>query len=104
VTANTTVVTRLGACAAALTLGACATTGAAPEPRVVTVEVAVPVASPCVPAGLGATPEYPDTDEALRQAPDAATRYQLLAAGRPLRAARLGELEPVVAGCPRAAQ
>mgnify|MGYP000747660966 CR=1 FL=1 len=88
--------------AAALSLAACATTEAAPPERIVTVEVAVPVPSPCVPATLGPAPEYPDTDEALRAAPDPATRYQLLGAGRLLRNARLNEVEPVIAACPRA--
>lgn len=87
---------------AAGSVSACASTGAAPEPRIVTVEVAVPVASPCVPASLGAPPEYPDTDDALRAAPDGATRYQLVIAGRGLREARLNEVEPVVAACPKA--
>lgn len=84
-----------------LGLTACATTGTVPEPRIVTVEVAVPVASPCVPRKLGPPPEYPDTREALRLAPDAASRLQLFAAGWTLRVARLNELEPVVAGCPK---
>ena len=88
-----------------LSLGACASTPqVAPEPRIVTVEVAVPVPQPCVPAGLAAPPEYPDTDDALRAAPDAASRYQLIAAGRLLSRARLNEVEPVVAACPRAPQ
>jgi hypothetical protein len=86
-----------------LTAGSCATTQVA-EPRIVTVEVAVPVSSPCVPAKLGAAPEYPDTKEALQAAPDAASRLQLFAAGWPLKLARLNELEPVVAGCPKAAK
>lgn len=73
-----------------------------PQPIVTTVEVAVPVAQPCVPATLGPAPDYPDTDEALKQAADAAQRYLLLVAGRILRAARLKELEIVAAGCPRA--
>jgi hypothetical protein len=88
---------------AALAMAGCAST---PDPdvpeRIVTVEVAVPVAQPCVPATLGPAPDYPDTDEALRSAPDAATRYLLIAAGRLLRIARLGEVEPVVAACPKA--
>lgn len=87
-------------CAAALMLTGCATTQ--PTERIVTVEVPVPVKSPCVPATLGAAPAYPDTDEALRAAAGPAERYQLLAAGRPLRVARNNELETVVAGCPRA--
>lgn len=86
----------------ALLLAGCHSTGAAPSPRVTVVERAVPVSSPCVPATLGPRPDYPDSDEALRAAPDAATRYQLLSAGRPLRVARESELETVVAGCPRA--
>ena len=88
---------------AALALVGCAST---PDPdvheRIVTVEVAVPVSQPCVPVTLGPAPDYPDTDEALRAAPDAATRYLLIAAGRLLRIARLGEVEPVVAACPKA--
>ena len=68
-----------------LTLPACTTTPQIPPERIVTVEVAVPVAQPCVPAGLAPPPIYPDTDDALRAAPDAATRYQLVGAGRLLR-------------------
>lgn len=91
--------------AGALLLAGCGTTvQERPQPIVTTVEVAVPVSSPCVPAKLGPKPDYPDTDAALRAAFDAAERYQLLAAGRPLREARLNELEPVVAGCPKAAK
>jgi hypothetical protein len=52
-----------------------------------------------VPKGLPAPPRYPDTDAALRRAPGAADRYQLLAAGRILRNQRLEQLEAVVAGC-----
>lgn len=66
------------------------------------IERVVPVASPCVPPTLGPAPDYPDTDQALREAPDAAARYQILGAGRPLRVQRLEELETVVAGCPKA--
>lgn len=53
----------------------------------------------CVPRGLGPPPRYPDTDAALRAAPGAADRYQLLAAGRLLRLQRLEELERAIAGC-----
>lgn len=95
--------TRWPAAALLLLLAGCAT-DEAPPVRTVTVEVAVPVASPCVPAGLAPAPEYPDTADALRAAPDAAQRLLLMAAGRLLRTARLNELEPVVAGCPKAAQ
>lgn len=85
-----------------LMLAGCAT--AEPPARVITVDVAVPVASPCVPASLASAPDYPDSVEALRAAPDAASRLLLLAAGRLLRTARLNELEPIVAGCPKAPQ
>lgn len=61
--------------------------------------VKVPVAVSCVPATLAAEPHYPDTDAKLLAAADAAERYLLLAAGRRLRDARLGELEPIVQGC-----
>lgn len=90
---------------ALIPLAACATTkaGPVPEPQIVTVEV--PVQGPpaaCVPNNVRATPpEYPDTDEKLREAADAAVRMQLMYAGRLLRMGRLAELEPVVAACPR---
>lgn len=79
-----------------LALAAC---GGTPKPDVRTVEVKVPVAVKCVPEGLKAAPAYPDTDMALKAAPGAADRYQLLAAGRLLRSQRLAEVEPVIAGC-----
>lgn len=89
-------------------LAACASKPAArPEPQIVTVEVPVAVAQPCVPESLGPAPDYVDTAKALRDAgpagdPDAiAKRLQLLYGGRAQRDARLGELEPVIAGCPR---
>jgi hypothetical protein len=53
----------------------------------------------CVPRSLGPPPRYPDTNAALRAAPGAADRYQLMAAGRLLREERLEELERVIAGC-----
>lgn len=87
----------------ALPLAACATAPIErPQPIVVTKEVVVPgPPTPCVPKEVGEAPVYPDTDDALKSARDAAERYQLLAAGRPLREARLRELEPVIALCPR---
>lgn len=80
----------------ALVLTGCATTQ---EPTVRTVYVDRPVALECVPANLDPAPTYPDTNEALKQAPDAADRYALIAAGRLLRDARLAELEPVILTC-----
>lgn len=73
-----------------------------PEPIKVPVEVQVPVPVGCIPAGMDNAPTYPDTREALLGAPDAASRYRLLYAGRKLRDARLKEIEPIIAACPRA--
>lgn len=81
----------------ALTLSACA--GRVPEPKIVLQRVEVPISAPCVPAKLGEKPTYSDSIEALRNAADAAIRYQLLWAGRSEREARLDELEGVVQGC-----
>ena len=58
-----------------------------------------PAPKSCVPKNLPPPPRYPDTDAALRAAPGAADRYQLMAAGRILRAERLDDLERVVANC-----
>ena len=58
-----------------------------------------PPAKICVPRALPGPPRYPDTDAALRAAPGAADRYQLLAAGRLLRQQRLEDLERVILGC-----
>lgn len=84
-----------------LFLAGCSNTVERERPIVTTVQVPVAVAAPCVPATLGAAPAYPDTDEALVAAPDAAVRYQLMGAGRKVRIGRLNELETVVAGCPK---
>ena len=72
-----------------------------PEPVVVIQKEAVAVDAPCVPDSLGKPPQYVDTSRALRSAADAAERYQLLAAGRAQRIARLNEIEPIIEGCPR---
>lgn len=53
----------------------------------------------CVPRNFPRAPRYPDTDKALRAAGGAADRYQLLAAGRLVRARRLAELERALEGC-----
>ena len=70
-----------------------------PEPRVVTKIVSVPTPVECVPKTFPTPPNYPDTDEALRAAADAAERFQLVVAGRLLRNARLGEVEPAIEAC-----
>ena len=80
-----------------LLLAGCA--GKTVEPVIQIKEVIKPVAVACVPSTLTAKPSYPDTDAALIGAADAAERYQLVAAGRELRKARLNELETVVEGC-----
>lgn len=72
---------------------------AAAEPRVLFLPRPAAPPRSCVPRSLGAPPRYPDTDAALRAAPGAADRYQLLAAGRILRQQRLDELERAIAGC-----
>jgi hypothetical protein len=65
----------------------------------VVVKVPEPVKLACVPRTLSKAPKYPDSDTALRDAGGAADRYQLMAAGRILRARRLADLEKVVDGC-----
>jgi hypothetical protein len=57
-----------------------------------------------VPQDLGPPPAYPDSEAALRDAGGAADRYQLLAAGRILRAERLAKLEEVVRRCRKASR
>jgi hypothetical protein len=74
---------------------------ATPPEAVVTREVVVkvPVKEACVPKTLPGAPKYPDSEQALRDAGGAADRYQLLAAGRILRARRLAVLERVIESC-----
>lgn len=84
-----------------LLAAACADKTPPPEPVIKTVYVNVPVVGACVPKTLGSAPTYVDTDEALLNAPDAASRYQLLYGGRLQRVSRLGELEPIVQSCPK---
>jgi hypothetical protein len=79
-------------------LGGCATTRP-PEPRIIIQEKVVPVKVACVPSNVGAAPQYPDTDDALKTAGSPERRYQLVVAGRDLRISRLGVVEPVIEGC-----
>ena len=73
-----------------------------PEPQIRTVDVQVPVTQPCDAAGrIGAAPDYPDSDEALRGAPTLFDQVRILLAGRLLRIARGDALERVVAACSR---
>jgi len=82
--------------ATSILLTACAH---APEPRIVTKEVLIPVRQACVPDDVpGAPSSYPDDN--LPSAPElAAERYRLTAAANERRRARLSVLEPVVASC-----
>lgn len=82
---------------ASLILAACGGKQVEPEIRIVEVPVAVPVS--CVPKNFPAKPVMPDTDEALKAAPDAAARYGLIAAGRVLRIQRESEVEIVLGNC-----
>ena len=77
-------------------LAACAH---APEPKIVTKLVQVPVTVPCVPASFPQSPAFPDTPEAIRASPGAGDLLQLLAAGRILRIQRLSEVEAVLNAC-----
>ncbi len=83
----------------ALVLSAAVLTGCAspsvPPPTI----VKVPVPVPCVSAQLPGPPDYPDTAAALRAAPDLAEFTRLLAAGWPLRDARITALEAAVEAC-----
>lgn len=91
-------IARILAAAGLFSLAACATPAAPPTPQIVTktVEVAVPVA--CKP-DLGVAPAYPDTDAALKAAPDVYQRVKLLVAGRLLRIAREAELTAGLNAC-----
>ena len=78
----------------ALALAGCATTSTPPP-----IIVKVPVPVPCVSDQLPGPPTYPDTPAALRGAPDLAEFTRLMAAGWPLRDARLVALEAAVEAC-----
>jgi hypothetical protein len=66
------------------------------RPLVRDVDIVTPV--PCEPA-IGPGPAFPDSDEALRAAPNLFSRVQLLVAGRLLRVARQRELEAALSAC-----
>lgn len=75
-----------------LILTGCATTGE-------TITVSVPTPVPCVSKDFPPPPTYPDTRTALTTAPDQAEFLRLLAAGWPLRVARLEALENALTIC-----
>lgn len=81
---------------AAALLASCANK---PEPVINPVPYNVPVPVPCIPDNLLPPPVYPDTDTALRAAPELADFLKLLYAGRQLRDKRLEALESVVEKC-----
>jgi hypothetical protein len=88
----------LAAAVAALLAGCATGARQSPEPVIVTKTEARPVPVSCVPKTLSPAPSYPDTDDELRSA--GPERFlQLLIAGREQRAARSGEVEPVIEGC-----
>lgn len=76
-----------------LAMAACASTRPKPIQS-----VATPVPVACRPS-LAPEPDWPDTDAALRAAPDLFERVRLLAAGRLLRIARDRELTAALEGC-----
>lgn len=80
-----------------ITLCACQTTGDL-TPRVETKTVLVPTPIACKPT-LPAEPSYPDTDAALKAAPDLFVKVQLMVAGRLLRIARLQVVNAALRGC-----
>ncbi len=88
--------TRIAILASLLLLTACATDNA-PKP-ITTVTVRVPVNVPCRP-DIGAAPDYPDTDAAIKAAPDLFARVRLIVAGRLLRIQREAELNAAIKGC-----
>ena len=83
----------------ALVLSAAVLTGCAsasvPPPTI----VKVPVPVPCVSEDFPKAPTYADTREALRAARDVDEFTRLLAAGWPVRDARLTALEAAVEAC-----
>lgn len=80
--------------AVSFTCAACAT---APEPRIITRTVEVPISVPC--AVTVTEPAYVDTDEAIAEAPDVFELAKLYAAGRLQRLAALAQYRAAVSGC-----
>jgi len=80
----------------AFMLAGCATT--APEPKIVTKEVLVPVARSCVPSSLPGPLSYADTRSALRAA-QPEERYHLMVSEWARRDTRLALVEGVLAAC-----
>jgi hypothetical protein len=100
-TARKTVVASLLAFLATPALTGCATTPHdLPEPVVRTVEVKVATPVPCPAlAALGDEPAYPDTEEAIKNAPSIGELARLYAIGRLMRSQRLSEYVAAKTGC-----
>ena len=86
---------RIAGLVACLALVGCAHNS---EPTVRTVEVFVPVHAPCE-ATPPVEPEWADTDEKLRDAPDHVARVRLLLIGRLQRVAHDQELHAYASAC-----
>lgn len=78
-----------------LALAGCAT---APEPKIETRIVEVPVAVKCAVA-IPVEPAYPDTKAAIDAAPGIFAKVKLLLAGRELREAYKNEVKAALIGC-----
>lgn len=91
--------------ALALTLAGCgAGTLPPPEPIIQTIEVEVPVDNPeCARTAeaevVASAPDFPDSDERLREAPNLFERVKLLLAGRELRMDYERRLEDAIRAC-----
>jgi hypothetical protein len=95
------IVRHIGAALAVLVAGGCKTLPTDdPEPvtRIVEVKVQVPVPCPALQT-LGAEPIYPDTEQAIAEAPDIAALAVLFKVGRILRTQRLAEYEAAKTAC-----
>lgn len=79
----------------ALALAGCAT---APEPKIETRIVEVPVVVKCA-VTIPAEPDYPDTKTATDAAPGIFAKVKLLLAGRELREAYKNEVKAALIGC-----
>lgn len=88
----------LAALAASCLVAGCQTRSSEPRVRIERVLVPQPVPCPAL-AALGPEPTYPDTDEAIANAPSIGVLAQLYRAGRLLRTQRLKEFAAAVTAC-----
>jgi len=86
-------------CALVFAAAACATDAPPPEPIIETVEVRVPVSVPCLPKDFDVSPDFRVTDETLRAAPDAGSRYVLSFQGYRERDAWFVQNLPMLLAC-----